>query len=533
MPKRVILAATYSGIEPLAPMHLLAVAKQEGYEGRIVLGEGPDFSEIKKAIEEDKPDILGFSIFTGNHNQVFDFLDEVKKENPDLKVAVGGPHITVFPQGASEHADYVVPSEGFNAFRRILKGKAARGIVPVESLEKIPITERRQFYLQYPEHKESPIKSVITQTGCPHRCSYCYNSLDLEHIADSLTEQQERIMKTALGPSGRLFPRSFRPVDEVIEEIRQIQEYAPETQMIFFQDDSFGANLDWLREFKEKYKGVPFHLMTRFEFVDPSKKAGEERGRLLKEAGCSGLTFAIESADPIIRDEVLNRGMKGGNNLMFRTMKYCKDLGFGVRTFSILGIPYGATTVPTDINLDQDLKTLRLNVQLKEKTDLPNIAWASTMVPYAKTEIDLYCHQHGHYHGDHDDIQKIGFRDKSVLRFPRRWVGQELNAETPNAWLTPEQNNHYKTQLKTLMAGFPLFALLPRGHEVARRILEKEDLDTWSLYDFALRPDILQYVPRAEKFEASLKSAEKVDEVKVNDVTRKHLYRYSLYRIRK
>ena len=532
MTKKVILAAAYSPIEPLAPMHLSSVARQEGWEPRIVLGREPDFPEIKAAIESDKPDLLGFSVFTGNHPKIFAFLNRIKAEHPHLGVVVGGPHITVFPQKVLEHADYAVLSEGFDAFRRILRGQARQGIVPVEKLEHIPPADRAQFYRDYPEHAASKVKSVITQTGCPHSCNYCYNSVGTDSLASILTGEQMGRMKEALGKTGRLFPRSVRTVEEVVAEIEDIQRLAPETLMIFFQDDSFGANIGWLREFREKYKGVPFHLMTRFEFVDPSNPTGRERGRLLKEAGCSGLTFAIESADPEIREDVLNRHMSEDDQLMFRTLEYCRDLGFGVRTFSILGIPYGATETPTEINLEQDLKTLDLNVRLKEKTGLPTIAWASTLVPYAETKIDRYCKEHGHYIGDYDDIHKIGFRDESVLRFPRKWVGPGLNGETPDAWLSPSENSNYRRQLKTLMAGFPLFALLPNGQEVAREILEREK-PSWNLYEFALTPEVLRNIPRSEKFAEALRKEGKCDEGKVNDITRKHLYNYELYKIEK
>ncbi len=532
MTKKVILAAAYSSMEPLAPLHLATVARQEGWEPKIVLGNGPDFLEIMEAIDDYKPDVLGFSIFTGNHNQIFKFIDEAKRGHPRLEVAVGGPHITVFPQKALDHAHYVVPSEGFNGLRRILRGEVTPGIIPLETREPIPSADREDFYNAYPEFRDNPIKSMITQAGCPHSCAHCYNSIHVDTLAHLLSEEQAAKMRAALGQTGRLFPRSVRTVDEVVAEAQDIQRLAPETKMIFIQDDSFGGNRGWLREFADKYEGPQFHIMTRFEFLDPSTSKGKERGELLKKAGCSGVSFAIESADPEIREEVLNRNMSRDNRLMFRTLKYCRELGLGIRTFSMLGIPYGATTEPTDINLEQDLKTLKLNVELREETGLPTIAWASTLVPYAETGIERYSTEHGHFRGEHDQIHKIGFRDESVLHFPSRWVGPTLTADTPNAWLDEARNRTYKRQLKTLMAGFPLFALLPRGHEVARDILETRDLSAPSLYDFALKPEVLQHVPKYEKFEAALKGAKSHDEVAVNDVTRNHLYGHCLYKIK-
>jgi radical SAM superfamily enzyme YgiQ (UPF0313 family) len=530
MNKRVILSTPFPSIEPLAPMHLATIAREEGWEPKIVLGSRPDFREIQKAIKEYEPQLLGFSIFTGDHQEIFDFLDKTKREHPQLEIAIGGPHITVFLEQSLSHATYVVPSEGFRPLREILQGKAKPGIVPPRHLEKIPTTTREQFYQDYPRYGQSPIKSVITQMGCPHSCSYCYNSLKLQDIEESMTPQQAETMRNSLGRTERLFPKSKRPIDEVINEIYEIRRISPKTKLIFFQDDAFATSINWLREFAEKYDSFPFHALSRFEFLDPSKDNGRERGQLLKKAGCTGLTFAIESEDAEIREEVLERGMKGGNELIFRTLDYCRQLGFTTRAYSMLGLPYGATSSPTRINLEQDLENLKLNVRLREKTGLPTVAWASILVPYAKTKIDRYCHKHGNYVKNHEDIHSIGFRDESVLRFPKKWVGPGLRADTPGAWLSEEENQHYRRQLKTLMAGFPLFALLPNGHEVARRILEKENLKEWSLYDFALKPEVLQHVPQSQKYAGDLKQKGKCDEVEVNNITRVHLYDRELYK---
>ena len=474
--KRVLLSASYSVIEPLGIMHLARIAKQEGWEPNIILGKEPDFKEIREAIDDFKPNLLGFTAYTGNHVHAFKFFDELRAQKNGLEIVVGGPHPTAFPEHAIKHADYVVPSEGFNSFRRILRGEAGKGVVALEKLEEFPIPDRESFYKNSPRHLKNSIKNIITQTGCPYRCTYCYNSQNVDSIADALNPEDAAKMKLALkSSSGRLFPKNVRSVDSVMEEVEDILKLDPDTKMIFFQDDIFGVEINWLKEFRQKYNArIPFHIMTRFEFFDPSRPQGKQRAELMRESGCTGLTFAIESADHVLRKEVLDRKME--KDMMYRSLSHAAEYGLTARTFSMVGLPYGATSTPTKMGLEADLETLEFNVKLKEETGLPTIAWASILVPYPKTAIDPYCVKHGFYIGDYNDIIQGSYRQDSVLEFAREWVGPELRADTPGVWMDPDEQEHYKKKLSQLMYYFPAFASQPKGHLMARKFLEANNL---------------------------------------------------------
>jgi hypothetical protein len=226
-------------------------------------------------------------------------------------------------------------------------------------------------------------------------------------------------------------------------------------------------------EFAEKYdQSFEYHAQLRFEYADPNKASGRERLDLLKASGCTGFTFAIESADPVVRKEVLNRTTKEG--VMFDTLAYASELGFKVRTEQMLGLPLGATTERTDINLDADLRTLELNVRLREETGLPNLAWASIFSPYSGTALARYCADHGFSDLDMDKLPS-SFFDGSTLNFPRDWVGPELNVGDRSQWMNNEELAKYRKDLLDLRNLFSTFAAIPRGHELARDFLEQDD----------------------------------------------------------
>jgi len=468
--KRILLVARHSLIEPLGLLHMAGIAKQEGWTPKIVLVKDYDFSSIDEVVSQFSPNAIGFSVYTGNHQQTFSYIDSLRAKHPDLTTILGGPHVTYFPKESREHADYTVLSEGFNAFRRILRGEAQTGILGLVKQEPFPAPDREGFYKDHPEHAASPIKSVITQTGCPYSCTYCYNSGTLEEIARELPERDRALMADVLKPTGRLFPRSYRPVDDIIAEINEIMSIAPLTRMIYFQDDVFGSDIKWVREFVGKYHAlsIPFHAQIRFELANPDTSKGKERLELLREANCTGMTLAIESASPAIRREVLNRNMD--EELMFKVLSHMSGLGYKVRTEQMLGLPYGATTQQTAVNLDADLETLELNVRLKEETGLPTMAWASIFAPYYGTQIWDYCKEHGFYERNNEDISD-SFFERSVLRFPRRWVGPKLSAQTSSVWMDESELGRYKDNLQTLRNLFNYFALVPKGHKLARKYL--------------------------------------------------------------
>jgi len=464
MKKRILFGASYSVIEPLGLLHLGGLARDEGWDRKYFLVKDHDYKDFFKAVEDFKPDVVGFNVYTGNHLQFHDAFRRLKKDHPNIATVVGGPHPTYFPAESSEFADFVVMSEGFGALRRILRGESEKGIHPMNRVERFPHPDRTTFYAAYPEHAKSRIKSFITMTGCPYKCTYCYNSSEPGDIVAPLEViQQVKIglslamlgKETQATKSVRLFPYNVRSVEDVIEEAKEIVQSWP-TEVLYCQDDVHGFDLNnWMPKLANRWPeevGIPYHAQMRWEMTKD-----ERRLDLLKKAGCFGLTLAIEAADYVIRSEVLDRAMP--EETMINGMKAVKDRSLKVRTEQITGLPYGATPIETDINLNADLGLVKLNVQLQ-----PDIAWASTLAPYKGTKLGQYCERFGFYNGDNSDVPDTFF-DRSVLRFLKNWVGPTLEKlkDNPLVWLSPSDLERYRDQNAELRRHFNFFCLVPQG----------------------------------------------------------------------
>ena len=63
---RVLLAASYSVIEPLGLLHLAGLARDLGWERKIHLVPNHDFESFFEKVKDFKPDVVGFNVNTGN-----------------------------------------------------------------------------------------------------------------------------------------------------------------------------------------------------------------------------------------------------------------------------------------------------------------------------------------------------------------------------------------------------------------------------------------------------------------------------------
>lgn len=380
MAKRLILVGKYYIIEPLGILYLMGIAKRLGWDARVILIKDFDFEPLYQEAREFKPDLVGFSLWTGYHVQTYQACDNILASG--IPVIIGGPHATYFTEECRRHATWVIKAEGFRNFRKILEGELPPGIYfdTERMAEGFPVPGREVVYEQYPELAASPIKSIFCSIGCPFHCSYCY--------APAYNEMYGG------------FALNLRPINEIIDEALQIQARWP-LSLIYFQDDIFGFNIPWLKEFAHAWRtqvGVPWHCQIRLELTRDIRRL-----ELFREGGCTGITLAIESGNDFLRRFVLLRPMP--DELIVEGIHKIQNLGFALRTEQILAVPFS--------DIETDLETLELNNRLN-----PEMAWTSILAPYGGTNMGRIASEFGFYQGNNDDLTETFF-DRSVLRHVR------------------------------------------------------------------------------------------------------------------
>src|SRR3989344_1872970 len=532
---RWLLGATWSAIENLGIMHVGKLTKLLGHEVFYCQPKNHDFTDFKEKVRKLKPVGVGYNCYSGAQVPLIsDLFTWLKREHPEIRIVVGGPHPTYFPEDFVGYADNIVMSEGFNAMRRILNNEVGPGIIEFrdENMERMPLADREGYYRDSPFHRDSPIKSISGERGCPYNCEYCNNSTTGADVIVpfDLRPPEDRLILSVLKKDGhnaiwsrkgtRAFPRSVSPVEDVIAEAKEIQRLAPNTKMIYDQSDVWlqqsepgGLHYKLAHRWKEEV-GIPIHGQMRWEMLEHD--AGSRRLDLAVMMGATGLTLAIESADPVIRKYVLDR--KHPTELMYEGTKKIMERGLRLRSEQILGLLSGTTPLPSLMNLDLDLSTLELNIDLIRNYGIPNVAWASSLVLYAGVGIGVRGFEEG-FTDKENRNPPDEFFDRLQHRFLKGWHGPEIGKlrvekielredikrmerrgeavpssiterynqvireygvlceklrNNPDVWLSGAELGRYREQNAELRRHFNTFALIPQGHVLARSYLESQ-----------------------------------------------------------
>ena len=76
--------------------YLRNVARDEGHKNvwikEFVINQ--PVWKIASEIQKLKPDILGIGIYIWNRNQSFELIERLQKQNPNLKIVIGGPEVS-------------------------------------------------------------------------------------------------------------------------------------------------------------------------------------------------------------------------------------------------------------------------------------------------------------------------------------------------------------------------------------------------------------------------------------------------------
>ena len=387
--------------EYIGVMCLSAFAKSKGHDCDILIAseEGKHFYN---KIKDYNPDAIAISVMTGYHNYYLDLAVRAK-ELVGVPVIFGGPHATFFPEVIEYPAvDAVCRGEGEEALVDFLEavdknedythianlwskknGEIIKNEVRCgqDNLNEYPFADRTLYY-KYKFLRNYPAKPFITGRGCPYDCSYCFN------------RKFNKMYKGKMEIMRRISPQN------VIKEVLDCVAKYP-LKKIFFNDDIFIVQKDWLEEFGPLYRakvGIPYACNIRANLVD------EERVRLLKESGCDLVMWGIESGNERIRREIMHKMIS--DEQIYRSAELFRKYRIKMKTFNILGSP-GET-------FEEAIQTIKINAAAK--IDYPN---CSLLQPYPRTKMAETAQEMGVLKKDYslDDLNKSAYFG-SILKQP-------------------------------------------------------------------------------------------------------------------
>ncbi len=248
-------------IGPYAPLTLVTLAAlvPTELEAQIdILDEG-----IQKPNYENKTyDLVGITCVTSSANRAYELSEYWRSRG--AFVVLGGPHPTLMPKEALEHADAVVvglAEETWPQLLRDFKNGSAQKCYETHYHGELSCPPPRRDL--FPRLGYLPIPTVIANRGCQNHCFYCVVN------------------------QGAYARYVVRPIPEVIDEIRSLR-----TRQIMFLDPNLVSDRDYAKNLLEAL--IPLKL--KWMAPAPSDIV-YDRGLfdLMIRSGCNGVMIGFES----------------------------------------------------------------------------------------------------------------------------------------------------------------------------------------------------------------------------------------------
>lgn len=222
-------------------------------------------------------DLVAISTFSAQVFEAYAVADRLRAAG--VRVAMGGLHVSVVPEEALEHADYVCVGEGENAWPAIVAA-AERGAPAsvFRASDLPPVDVARLPVPRFDLLGDRPYNRFTVQTsrGCPWRCDFCASTVML----------------------GR--PYRKRPVEHVVRDVRAILALRPGA-FIELADDNTFVDKEWGKELCRAL--IPLGIKW-FTETDVSVADDPELLDLMRRAGCRQVLIGLESPEASAVDGV-------------------------------------------------------------------------------------------------------------------------------------------------------------------------------------------------------------------------------------
>lgn len=351
---------------PLGIGYMSAVLKKNGHEvecidmpiNRIYI------PEMKKMVDELKPDIIGITSVTHIFADACEAAIACKEVYPNIPVVFGGVHVTFTPKETlSRHPyiDYVLLYECEFTFLKLVE-KLSRGedisnisglayrveggirVNPPETSwdrNLVPIPDRSIFNMQ--RYLRNDIETtIVTSWSCPARCVFCS------------TVRMGRTLR-------------YRNVNNVIEEMKLLERMG--FKSLFISDDTFTSNRERVYEICDAIikEGIDLQWTCNMR----ASETNLEMLKKMKEANCYRVFTGFES----LNREALKKMKKGATpNTFWRHADNLDKVGIELHASFIIGAP------------GEDEETVLENLEIIKQIN-PRIVTFNNIVVYPGTPI--------------------------------------------------------------------------------------------------------------------------------------------------
>ena len=375
-------------------------------------------------------DLVGITVITGSSPRGYELARHYRSRG--IPVVLGGPHVTLVPEEAMQHADAVCVGYAEETWPQLLRDFAAARMRRRYDqghdfvLTNLPfarrgLLDRRHFLTQ----------AVFEATrACAHDCEFC-------------------VVPTAWGRK-----QFQKPVGHVVEDIRRVGK----RRIIFIDlnlisDRAYAAELfEALVPLRVRWFGLSTSLIGR----DP------ELMQLMAKSGCGGLLIGLES----ICDASLGDVRKRFNDpSLYRTLiSDLHALGISIQGCFVFGHDHDKTTV-----FDETVQ-----FAIDAAIDLPRFA---ILTPFPGTPLHRRLDREGRILTKNWEL----YDGQHVVFQPKQMTPQELQAGHERAWRSVYSYRSIFRRLATSRTQLPIAVMANLGYRYYAHHLETHYTCDWPI----------------------------------------------------
>lgn len=263
---------------------LSAMLKPHGHEVFLV----DRFVDIDEWIDDvSSVDFVGIHTTTPCFDDGLAIVERLELEGYTGKIAMGGPHVSLFPDTVPPRVDYVIQGEGEYIIKDLVEGNYPRGAAiqtqRIVDLNKLPMVDydlfldkRRPYELVAPFFDDQPVFNLSTSRSCPYQCTFC------------ATRRIWGVLWRTQSP------------EKIVDEILYLKKNH-QIAGIYFREDLFTTNKNRVKEVCQlllKHNvNLPWACETR---AQEACDAGMVE--LMARAGCKGFFIGAESGSQRMLD---------------------------------------------------------------------------------------------------------------------------------------------------------------------------------------------------------------------------------------
>ena len=343
----------------------------------------PIWAEIRSAMAEFAPDVVGISSKTQNFPSAMRIARIAKEHNRNTLVVLGGPHATLSTETALDCPDIDVAAWGEGEMTLVDLLKAQQSGTPLNKVAGIayrqddrvvytppranmpnldelpfPAAAAPRVLRDYERYPAEAFGYVFSARGCPYSCTFCESK--------AIWTQKTR----------------WRSPDNVVRELKMLMDRG--VRYVYFDDDTFGISPRYIKE-----------LCGLIETECPGLKWGceitvgvvkERSVEYMRRSGCVRVNIGVESGN----NQIL-RNVKKGHTIekAYAAVDLCRQKGIEVGTFFMVGFP------------EETEETLRDTLTALQRINT-DVVMLSIFTPYPGSELFQVCKDLGVVDDDFD-----------------------------------------------------------------------------------------------------------------------------------